>query len=189
MMRGRQRRWSDDEFVAAVGKHTNFTDVLRELGLRPAGGNHRTMKSAAGRLGVDTTHFTAERRTRGLRRVSTGRMLPQEAVFCAESRVNHQSLRMHALRAIPPESCSECGNARTWNGKPLTLQLDHRNGVDSDNRLANLRWLCPNCHSQTESFAGRGSRRGLHRPAVQPLSVSSPRPQPARRGSRPTVAL
>lgn len=43
----------------------------------------------------------------------------------------------------------------TWNGKPLILTLDHRNGISNDHRLENLRWLCPNCNSQTETFCGR----------------------------------
>jgi Zn finger protein HypA/HybF involved in hydrogenase expression len=51
--------------------------------------------------------------------------------------------------------CSECGLKDTWNGKPISLELDHINGVNNDNRLENLRMLCPNCHSQTETFKSR----------------------------------
>jgi hypothetical protein len=51
-------------------------------------------------------------------------------------------------------SCSECG-LDSWLGKSLVLELDHINGIRSDNRLENLRLLCPNCHSQTETFRGR----------------------------------
>ena len=61
--------------------------------------------------------------------------------------------------------CACCGNAGRWQGQPLTLQLDHVNGRYNDNRLENLRWLCPNCHSQTETFAGRGKVRRVREPA------------------------
>lgn len=56
------------------------------------------------------------------------------------------------------EKC-ECGNKGFWRGKKLTLQLDHKNGVNNDNRLENLRFLCPNCHSQTDTFCGRNKKR------------------------------
>jgi 5-methylcytosine-specific restriction endonuclease McrA len=53
--------------------------------------------------------------------------------------------------------CSEC-NIQTWNNKSLSLHLDHINGMNSDNRLENLRFLCPNCHSQTETYTGRNKK-------------------------------
>jgi hypothetical protein len=158
-MPGRQKTWSDEQFLTAVAKHTNFTDVIRELGLRPAGGNHLTMKAHAARLGADTSHFNVERRVRGLRvyRETTRRAFAE--IFCVDSRVSKTIVRRYAVRVIPPTHCETCGNGGEWQGRPLTLQLDHVNGKYDDNRLENLRWLCPNCHSQTETFAGRGSVR------------------------------
>lgn len=54
--------------------------------------------------------------------------------------------------------CSECGISGEWNGKELTLQLDHINGINNDNSLENLRILCPNCHSQTNTYAGKNKK-------------------------------
>ena len=79
---------------------------------------------------------------------------------------------------MKPFRCALCGNEGEWCGQPLTLQLDHVNGRYDDNRLENLRWLCPNCHSQTPTFAGRGSVRRVReapafyhaRPARRPLA-------------------
>ena len=53
-----------------------------------------------------------------------------------------------------PYKCASCGITDSWNNHPLTLQLDHINGINNDNRLNNLRFLCPNCHSQTDTFCG-----------------------------------
>jgi len=54
--------------------------------------------------------------------------------------------------------CDQCGLTE-WRGRPLTIQIDHRNGTHSDHRLENLRMLCPNCHSQTETYAAKNRRR------------------------------
>ncbi|NDH09841.1 MAG: hypothetical protein EBY16_09610 [Gammaproteobacteria bacterium] len=59
--------------------------------------------------------------------------------------------------------CSECGITNEWNNKPIVLQLDHINGINNDNRLSNLRFLCPNCHSQTETFCGSNIKNKMPR--------------------------
>lgn len=57
-----------------------------------------------------------------------------------------------------PECCSECGLPPSWNDKPLVLQIDHINGLKEDDRLENLRYLCPNCHSQTDTFGSKNKK-------------------------------
>jgi hypothetical protein len=57
--------------------------------------------------------------------------------------------------------CTNCKNNGIWNGKKLSLQLEHKNGISNDNRLENLCFLCPNCHSQTDTFAGKRKRKDL----------------------------
>ena len=51
--------------------------------------------------------------------------------------------------------CEECGQTEIWNGKYLVMHLDHINGKSDDHRIENLKMLCPNCHSQTETYAGK----------------------------------
>jgi 5-methylcytosine-specific restriction endonuclease McrA len=72
-------------------------------------------------------------------------------------------------------SCQSCGLA-SWHGKPLNMHLDHINGVKNDNRLENLRMLCPNCHSQTPTYGGRNLKRATvarTEPSAVVLSVST----------------
>ena len=59
-----------------------------------------------------------------------------------------------------PYKCDKCGNQGEWLGKKLTLQIDHINGNHFDNRLENLRFLCPNCHAQTPTYAGKNKMGG-----------------------------
>lgn len=160
-MPGSVRTWTDAQLLAAIAGCTNFTDVVRALGLRAAGGNHLTVKRHAKRLHADTSHFTNDRRLRGIRAYSRHRAPTFEEIFRRDSRVSGQTVRRYALLFnVRRFACAECGNPGAHNGKPLTLQLDHANGIYNDNRVENLRWLCPNCHSQTETFAGRRSRHG-----------------------------
>ncbi len=72
---------------------------------------------------------------------------------------SRQTIKRRLLQAgILKNVCEECGLAE-WRGKPLAIQIDHRNGIRDDHRVENLRMLCPNCHSQTETFAGRNAGR------------------------------
>ncbi|MFI1180619.1 HNH endonuclease [Streptomyces sp. NPDC020799] len=57
-----------------------------------------------------------------------------------------------------PHVCAECDIGDTWRGKHLVLEIDHINGDRLDNRIENLRYLCPSCHSQTSTFANRSAR-------------------------------
>lgn len=67
---------------------------------------------------------------------------------------SRQNIKQRLIRAgILENRCQECGLSE-WRGKRLSVQIDHINGIRNDNRLENLRMLCPNCHSQTETFAG-----------------------------------
>ena len=176
-MPGKRRRWTDESLVKAVEKHTNFTDVLRELGLRPAGGNHATMKRHAQRLCLDTSHFNDARRVRGLHLYRNTRRRSDAEIFREDSLVASTQLRRAARRHVAPFRCATCGNEGTWRGEHLTLQLDHANGRYNDNRLENLRWLCPNCHSQTPTFAGRGKvRRVREAPAFYAVRVVTRHP-------------
>ena len=153
------RTWSDEQFRVALAKSHSFSEALRALGLRPAGGNFRTMKFHVARLAIDTSHFSNAAQLRGLRARHEANDLSYEEVFCERSRAYGTVVRKRARSIILPIACALCGNTGEWQGKPLTLQLDHVNGRYDDNRVENLRWLCPNCHSQTATFAGRGSVR------------------------------
>lgn len=79
----------------------------------------------------------------------------QEQVFCENSEADDKTVKRHFLnRKETVYKCGICGISE-WQDEPITLQLDHIDGVHRNNRLSNLRLLCPNCHSQTETYAGR----------------------------------
>jgi 5-methylcytosine-specific restriction endonuclease McrA len=80
-------------------------------------------------------------------------------MFILNSAYNHSTIKRNIIKYnLIPYECSTCKNQGKHNGLDLTLQLDHINGVKVDQRLTNLRFLCPNCHSQTQTYAG-GNRK------------------------------
>jgi hypothetical protein len=94
--------------------------------------------------------------------VQRGAIVPRPAGMPVEKlltgRRNRTHLKQRLVRlGLLEESCHECGITE-WRGKPLSLCLHHVNGINDDNRIENLAVLCPNCHSQTENFAGRNRR-------------------------------
>lgn len=81
---------------------------------------------------------------------------PNEKVFVENSTYSRMRLKERIIKQeLIPYECAECGNVGEWNGKKLVLQLDHKNGVNDDHRIDNLRFLCPNCHTQQDTYAAK----------------------------------
>lgn len=82
--------------------------------------------------------------------------LPDEAIFVKDSPHARIVAKRRVIRKnLIPYICAGCGNTGKWNNKPLSLHLEHKNGDPNDHRLENLEFDCPNCHSQTETYAGK----------------------------------
>jgi hypothetical protein len=148
-------KYTPQVLAEAAAQSRSVTDVLRVLGLRITGGSHAHISRQLKRFGIDTTHFTGQahnRGGRGFNRTSpTARLaqLPQ-----GSRRTPGIRLKRAMLSIGLPETCECCGIGTTWLGRPLTLHVDHINGDFLDNQPRNLRFLCPNCHSQTPTYAG-----------------------------------
>ena len=89
-----------------------------------------------------------------------GERKKDEDVFVENSTYARHRLKGRIIQqSLKQYICDDCGLDGNWNGKKLSLQLDHINGVNNDNRLENLRFLCPNCHSQTDNFSGKACKK------------------------------
>jgi Zn finger protein HypA/HybF involved in hydrogenase expression len=141
---------SNAEFVNHVQGSKNYSDLMRKCGYTNVG-NKTTVQKRIKALGLSTSHFTIG----GSNKNPSNGKTPLDEILVNGSTTSNSCLKQRLFDELKWEyKCGECGIS-TWNDKPLSLELDHINGINTDNRLTNLRLLCPNCHSQTPTFRAK----------------------------------
>jgi hypothetical protein len=146
------KRWDPAEFATACAESLTVAEVLDRIGVSKYSGNYRRAMLMAQNLGVE---LPVAKRGAWHSRVAKP-MLTDEQVRArfrrSETPQDSKSLkRWMTHRLAIPNACASCELGPEWNGKPLTLELDHIDGDRLNNELSNLRLLCPNCHAQTET--------------------------------------
>jgi hypothetical protein len=132
----------------------SYSEALRKLGLRPAGGNHRLFRKYVDEVWcISTEHFDPNRgRVAKLKR---RRPVPLEQVLTSDSAYNRATLKRRLYEAgLKDRRCELCGQGEEWRGMLMSLILDRINGIPDDNRLENLRIVCPNCAGTLETHCG-----------------------------------
>ena len=146
---------SKENLQLIVDSSASIVDVLKKLNLRNCGGNAQTLKNRIDDLNIDTSTMINNKRQCVFRRNYYVDYSDYISKVTSRGKIKKYILD----NGLIEYKCSECSCECIHNGKPLILQLDHIDGDNSNNRLDNLRFLCPNCHSQTETYCGRKNKK------------------------------
>ena len=142
--------FTEQELREIVENSFSVNEVIDKLGYAThSGGSHDTVKKRIELYNIDISHFGS---IKGIKRT-------EENVFIENSTASQATLRRWYKKGNYTEyKCSICGQEPIWQGKELTLILDHINGSNHDDRLENLRWVCPNCNQQLDTTNGKNLR-------------------------------
>lgn len=162
---------SREDFLRVANNSKSLSEMIRYWNL--SGSAFYTLKERLIAEGFDLSIFIKANKDRKKKPVWIPK--PLEKLMVENSDFSRSSLKRRLIKdKIIPYICAECGCEPYWNGKPLVFVLDHINGIRNDHRKENLRFLCPNCNSQTSTFAGRNnSYRGKRCECGKKISFQS----------------
>ena len=159
----RKRKWNEEGLKKAAKNSTSIRQVIKKIGLVEAGGNYAQIRKYLNEHKIDMSHFKGQGWNKGLR--GMGRpLLSLEKILINGSTYQSYKLKRRLFKAsIKLPKCELCGWSQKSEDGRLPLELDHINGDSRDNRLSNLRVLCPNCHSLQLTHRGKNRKKGQWR--------------------------
>ena len=149
---------TDEQFVNLIKNSANIAEVLFKLGYTVKGNSwgYSQVKQRMTDLNLSSANFKGKN---AYYETNKEREISPDKLFRINCKHTRTVLRRNIIRNnLLPYKCAICGISK-WNNKTLSLELDHINGMNNDNRLENLRFLCPNCHSQTTTYGSRNQQR------------------------------
>lgn len=152
-MRALIDNYSDTEFSQIVSQSNSMTDLAHKLGYNAySGDGFSRIRKRIRKLNISTIHFNKQNSLKTIR--------TKENIFVENSTASQKTLRTWYIKGnYSPYICSVCGQLPFWNNMEMTLILDHINGNNHDDRLENLRWVCPNCNQQLPTTGGKNQKK------------------------------
>jgi len=146
-------KYSKELLEEACKNAFSIAQVCRNIGLKPIGGNYKTVTKKLEQFGIDTSYFTGQRWNKGKSLVEATSQFSLEEILKENVAYKSSDLRIRLINVgLKKDKCEVCG----YNEN---LELHHINGNHYDNRLENLQVLCPNCHAKTDNYRGKNSNK------------------------------
>lgn len=153
------RTWSEKQLRGAVSNSTSVRQILSKLGLKEAGGNYAQVKKYLKEYSIDISHMKGQAWNKGLKGIGKPRILLKD-ILIKDSDFQSFKLKKRLFKeGVKKALCELCGWSKETSDGRIPVELDHINGDRRDNRLKNLRILCPNCHSLQPTHRGLNKKK------------------------------
>lgn len=150
----KSKNYEKEYFTNIVKNSNNLTDICRNLNYGTTKGNRDTIKKYIKLYNIDTSHFKIVR-SNPSKDYSLNEILVKDSPYSSTTNLKDKLYK----NKLKSRSCELCGQGETWKGKKMSLILDHINGLNNDNRLENLRIVCPNCNATLDTHGGKNQSK------------------------------
>jgi ribosomal protein L40E len=153
-MNSKTDKFSNNEIIIILSECKSFREVLSKIGYATNGsGGYSLLKQQLKNRNIQIPNYHYYGSGNFSTKIPLADILVENSTYTARALLKKRLVKEGLLEYI-----CKCGNIGMWEGKSLSLQLEHKNGINNDNRIENLEFLCPNCHSQSKTFGGRNNK-------------------------------
>lgn len=151
-----KNRWDEENLKFHIKNSKNKSEVLKKIGLKPFTGNYDTLNKYILLYDINITHFTLgfKKNNKPVNKISLIEILISGSTYQNTTALKKRLYKEELKQPI----CELCGQDEIWNHKKMSLILDHINGIHNDNRLENLRIVCPNCNATLPTHCGKNRK-------------------------------